>query len=99
EELDKALQLDPNSWEVNREAARLMFRRNRMDDAARYWEKASQLMEADFHSPMMLQSCYLDLKDEAAANEAAKKTIERAEATLSKDPTNGAALSAGSSSL
>jgi adenylate cyclase len=98
-ELEEALKLAPDSWEVNREAARLMFRRNRMPDAIRYWEKASQLMESDFHSPLMLQSCYLDLDDENAAMGAARRTLERAEATLLKDPTNGAALSAGSSSL
>ena len=99
EELQEALRLGPNSWEVNREAARLMFRRNRMADAVRYWEKASQLMESDFHSPLMLQTCYLDTGNEPGALEAARRTLERAEATLSKDPTNGAALSAGSSSL
>jgi adenylate cyclase len=98
-ELEKALRLDPNSWEVNREAARLMFRRNRMAEAAEYWEKASQLMDSDFHSPMMQQACYVDLKKNDAADAAAHKTIERSEATLLKDPTNGAALSAGASSL
>jgi adenylate cyclase len=47
----------------------------------------------------MLQTCYLDEADEPGAMDAAKRTLTRAEATLSKDPTNGAALSAGSSSL
>jgi len=98
-ELEEALRLSPNSWEVNREAARLTFRLHRMGDAIRYWEKASELMETDFHSPLMLQTCYLDIGDEAGALDAARRTLERAEATLSKDPTNGAALSAGSSSL
>jgi len=98
-ELEEALKLAPESWEVNREAARLMFRRNRMPDAILYWEKASRLMESDFHSPLMLQTCYLDNGDEPGAMDAARRTLERAETTLLKDPTNGAALSAGSSSL
>lgn len=97
--LKEALRLGSESWEVNREAARLMFRRNRMDDAVRYWEKASRLMETDFHSSLMLQTCYLDISDEVHAMDAAKRTLERAESTLVKDPTNGAALSAGASSL
>jgi adenylate cyclase len=84
---------------VNREAARLMFRRKQWGDAIRYWEKASELMDSDFHSCLMLQTCYLDLGDEAGAMNAARRTLERSEATLSKDPTNGAALSAGASSL
>jgi adenylate cyclase len=98
-ELEDALRLGSESWEVNREAARLMFRRDRMDDALRYWEKASRLMETDFHSTLMLQTCYLDINSEPLAMDAAKRTLDRAEAALLKDPTNGAALSAGASSL
>jgi adenylate cyclase len=98
-ELEGALRLGANSWEVNREAARLMFRRNRMADAVRHWEKASQLMESDFHSTLMLQTCYLELGDEDSAMDSARRTLDRSEANLLKDPTNGAALSAGSSSL
>jgi adenylate cyclase len=98
-ELEEALRLGAESWGVNREAARLMFRRSRMADAVRYWEKASSLLETDFHSTLMLQTCYSDLGDEDRAMEAAKRTLDRADGTLSKDPTNGAALSAGASSL
>jgi adenylate cyclase len=98
-ELAEALRLGPNSWEVNRETARLMFRRDRIRDAIRYFEKSSQLMDADFHSCLMLQTCYLGVNDEPAAMDAARRTLDRAEVALSKDPTNGAALAAGASSL
>ena len=98
-ELAEALRLGPDSWEVNRETARLMFRRDRMSDAIRYFEKASQLMDSDFHSCLMLQTCYLGVGDETAALESARRTLERSEVALAKDPTNGAALAAGASSL
>jgi len=98
-ELEVALRLGSGSWEVNREAARLMFRRDRMGDSIGYFEKAAQLIDGDFHSTMMLITCYLGEGNEAAALEAAKRTLERAEAELVKDPTNGAALAAGASSL
>ena len=98
-ELAQALRLGPESWEVNRESARLMFRRDRMADSIRYFEKASQLMDTDFHSCLMLQTCYLGEHDEPAALDAARRTLGRAEVALSKDPTNGAALAAGASSL
>ena len=98
-ELEEALQLGSESWEVNREAARLMFRRNRMGDAIRYFEKASQLMDTDFHSCSMLITCYDGVGDEAAALDAARRTLTRAETAAAKDPTNGAALAAGASSL
>ena len=98
-ELAQALRLGPESWEVNRESARLMFRRDRMHDAIRYFEKASQLMDTDFHSCLMLQTCYVGESDERAALDAARRTLARSEVALSKDPTNGAALAAGASSL
>lgn len=98
-EFEEALSLGPDSWEVNREAARLMFRRDRMGDAIRYFEKSSQLMDTDFHSCLMLQSCYLGVGEEEAALEAARRALERSELALAKDPTNGAALAAGASSL
>jgi len=99
EEFEQSLKLGRDSWEVNREAARLMFRRDRMGDAIRYFEKASQLMDTDFHSCLMLQTCYLGTDDEPAALEAARRALERSELALAKDPTNGAALAAGASSL
>jgi adenylate cyclase len=98
-ELAEVLRLNPDSWDVNRAAARLMFRRDRIGDSTRYFEKASQLMEGDFHSTMMLITCYLEVGDEEGALGAARRTLERAEATTAKDPTNGAALAAGASSL
>ena len=98
-QLEEALRLGSESWEVNREAARLMFRRNRMGDAIRYFEKASNLMDTDFHSCSMLITCYDGAGDEAAALDAARRTLARSEAAAAKDPTNGAALAAGASSL
>ena len=98
-ELEQALKLGPDSWEVNREAARLMFGRNRMGDAVRYYAKSAELVDTDFHSCLMSQTCYLGIGDEEGALDAARRTLERAEVALAKDPTNGAALAAGASSL
>jgi adenylate cyclase len=98
-QLEEALRLGGESWEVNREAARLMFRRNRMSDAIRYFEKSSQLMDSDFHSCSMLITCDDGIGDENAALEAARRTLARAEKAAQKDPANGAALAAGASSL
>src|SRR5690349_19449302 len=38
-----ALKLDPESWEVNREVARMLFRHGHMRDAIPYFEKAASL--------------------------------------------------------
>ena len=57
-ELAIALELSPDSWEVNKEAARLFYRQRRLDDAARHLEKATQVMEADYHGLGMLFAYY-----------------------------------------
>ena len=46
-EIRAALKADPESWEVNREAARMNFRSGRIKEAAPYFEKAAALMETD----------------------------------------------------
>ena len=79
--------------------ARTLYRLDRIKDSIRYYEKSAQLSDSDFHSCLMLQTCYLGIGDEAAALEAARRTLERAEAVLAKDPTNGAAIAGGASSL
>jgi adenylate cyclase len=98
-QLGEALRRGSESWEVNREAARLMFRRDKMGDAIRYFERAAELMDSDFHSCSMLITCYDGIGDQNAALDAARRTLKRAETAAGKDPANGAALAAGASSL
>ncbi len=98
-EIATALRLDPESYEANSEAANLCFRQRRLDDAARYWEKATLLMESDVGSPSMLITCYAALGDAAGARRAAQITIARAEKALAQDRSNGKALGFGVSAL
>jgi adenylate cyclase len=99
EELKEAIRLAPDSWEVNREAATLMYRRGRVPESSRFHEKAAALMDNDFQTTSMLMSCYVAMEDEQAALDAAKQTVVRAEAAIAKDPTNGAALAAIATAL
>jgi adenylate cyclase len=57
------------------------------------------LMSSDFHSGGMLFACYTHAGDLEARERVAEPTLERAEAALAKDPTNGAALAAGVAAL
>jgi adenylate cyclase len=98
-ELETALRLDPESWEVNREVARMWFREGRTDEATRFFEKAVSLMDADYHSPSMLITCYRAAGDQDRLRKAAELTRERAEAALAKSPTNGAAIATGVAAL
>ncbi len=58
-----ALELDPDSWEVNREAARMLFRHGHIREAIPHFEKASKLMDMDFNSSAMLVTCYNSIGD------------------------------------
>jgi adenylate cyclase len=98
-EVHKALKLGPDSWEVNREAARMLFRHDHMSQAIPYFEKAVSLMETDWHNSLLLTTCYQSLQDQKELQRVAKITLERSERAIAKDPTNGQALAAGAQAL
>jgi adenylate cyclase len=91
-EIDSALRLNPESYQVNRNAALLSFRQKQMEEAAAYWEKAMIVEESDFGSGGMLITVYTALGKTEAAQRAAKITLERCEKVLTRDSNNGAAL-------
>ncbi|MGN6058088.1 MAG: TIR domain-containing protein [Sphingomicrobium sp.] len=94
-EIEKALRLDPDSWEVNKEAARVRFRQRRLAEAAQLLGKAVSLMETDVHAWARLVTCYNALGDSPAKKTAAESAIAQAEKVLAQDPSNGAAMSFG----
>jgi adenylate cyclase len=93
------LKLDPESWEVNREVARMLFRQNRIRDAIPFFEKAASLMDSDWSNPMMLITCYDSEGEAPKMRMAAQMAAERAERALTKDPTNGTAMAVGAYSF
>jgi len=97
-ELAIALELGPDSWEVNKEAARIYYRQRRLEEAARHLEKATQVMEADYHGLGMLFAYYYSKGDIDSAKRTARLAVEQSEKALSRDPDNGAALAFGAMS-
>ena len=98
-EIDTALRLDPDSFEVNRSAAYWSFRQQRLEDAIRHWEKAMVLMEGDAHSPSMLITCYTAVGDLPAARRVAEITLARAQKLLAQDQNDWSALTHGVAAL
>jgi adenylate cyclase len=98
-EIDVALRLDPDSYEVNRSAAYLRYRQHRPADAACFFEKAMTLMETDVNSGSMLISCYSAVGDLQAVARVANITLTRAQRTLAQDPNNAAAVGYGANAL
>jgi len=98
-EIDIALRLNPESYEVNQAVASLRFRQQRVDEAIRYYEKSMSLMESDLKSGMMLLSCYSAVGDSQAIVRIARITLARVEKMLVQDPNNATAMGNGSMAL
>lgn len=98
-EIHSALHLDPESYEVNRVAGKLSYRKRRWKDAIRHYEKATSVMDTDLHSVAMLPSCYVAVGNTEAAMRTARLTLSRAERAVAENPTNAVALAFGSYAL
>src|ERR1700722_6549859 len=98
-EIDVAVRLAPGSYEVDRSAAYLRFSQQRLDEAARYYEKSMSLMESDLNSGSLLLTCYTALGNLDAARRVARITLARTEKKLAQDPNNGTAMAYGAIAL
>ena len=98
-EVRRGLELDPNSWEVNREAARLLMQLRRVDEAKRHYELAASLDENDFHSCMMLLTCAQAEGRNDKKPEIASRMLERSERVLAQDSLNASALGVSAAAL
>jgi adenylate cyclase len=97
--IDVALSGNPDSWEVNREAGRMLFRQGRISESIPYFERAVSLVSSDYYNPVLLMCCYEGIGDTEARNRAARLCLERAERALASEPTNGSAISNGAYAL
>jgi adenylate cyclase len=98
-EINIALRLDPESYEVNRSAGKLRYRQRRLPDAIRHYEKAMKLLDTDIHAAGMLVSCYIAVGNESAAQRVAQIAVARAEKAIASDQNDAGALSGGAYSL
>lgn len=98
-EIEIALRLDPDCYEANYVAARWNFSARQLRDAISFWEKASNVMEADFASGGMQINCYMALGERENARRAAQRTLARTEKIAALYPENGSAMSFGVTSL
>jgi adenylate cyclase len=94
-----ALDLDADSYEANRTAARLAYQLHRFADAVRYYEKAARIMHSDLNSPMMLVSCHRATGDTARLHGAAEMALRRADEVLARDPNNPVVIAYSANAL
>jgi adenylate cyclase len=91
-EIEKALRLAPDSWEVNKEAGRLRKLRRDIGRATQHYEKAVEVMDGDFHAWALLATCYKAQGETEKVLAVAGKMVSEAQKALAQDPSNGAAL-------
>ena len=98
-EIRRALEIEPDSWEANREAARLMMQLRRVDEAKGHYELAASLDENDFHSCMMLLTCAQAQGRMDQKPAIARRMLERSERALAQDSLNASALGVSAGAL
>ena len=91
-EMEMAIRLGPESWEVNKEAGRFYLNSRDVPAATRHYEKAAELVESDFHAWAMLSTCYQASGETAKLRQAAERMISESQLAVQQDPSNGAAL-------
>jgi adenylate cyclase len=98
-EVDLALRLDPDSYDVNNRSGTVFYQEHRFSDAVRTFQKAVAISEADFAAAGMLVSCFIALGDFEGARRTAVTALERAEKAIARDSSNGRAFSFGVTAL
>ena len=91
-EVEKALRISPDSWEVNKEAGRLWRLHGDHARATRHYEKAVEVMDSDFHAWALLVTFYQAQGNQEKVRHAAEKMVSEAGKAIEQDPSNGAAL-------
>jgi adenylate cyclase len=91
-EMETAIRLGPDSWEVNREAGRYFLNQRDFANATKHYARALELFDDDFHSWAMLACCYQAIGDKEKVLEAGRKMVSEAQRAVQQDPSNGAAL-------
>ncbi|HEY8434664.1 MAG TPA: TIR domain-containing protein [Sphingomicrobium sp.] len=91
-EMEEAVRLGEDSWEVNKEAGRFYLNRRDVAAATRHYERAVELVESDFHAWAMLSTCYQAAGQTEKLRESAKRMISESQTAVQQDPSNGAAL-------
>ncbi len=91
-EIARALTLDSQSWEVRKEAGRLAMSQRRLADATDHYERATELLESDFHAWALLATCYQATGNAEKLQSTARRMVSEAQKALVDDPSNGAAL-------
>src|SRR5438477_118566 len=85
-EFEKAIMIDPNSFEAHYWYARGSFAQGKLERAAELFERAAAVSPEDYQSLVLLIQIYRSLGRDAETDNAARRAIERAERELILHP-------------
>jgi adenylate cyclase len=91
-EVEAALRLDPESYEVNFAAGRCYFACRDYGRAIACFEKAASGTETDFYAAGLLSGCYQAIGDAAGLRRTAQRALARCERAVALEPDNGSAM-------
>jgi tetratricopeptide (TPR) repeat protein len=94
-----AIKLDPTLFEAYYFYARTCFQQGKLEEAARYFEKASDVRPEDFQAVHLSSGVYAGLGRNAEAAAARRRTIEKVEKHLELNPDDARALYFGAGAL
>jgi adenylate cyclase len=98
-EFERALTLDPNSFEAHFLYARPAFQQGKIARAVELLERASEINPADYKAPALAIHMYRSLGRDADCKAAARKTVELAERELVFNPEDPRPAVAGALAL
>lgn len=90
-----ALEIEPRSYIANRMAGLCCMGLRRYDDAISYFETATDVWDTDFTAAAFISQCYEAMGNEKQIQMAAKKTLERIESVVTKEPGHSRAIGLG----
>ena len=99
EEFEKAIALDPNSFEAHYFYARACVTQGKLERAAELFEKAAENKPDDYQALCLLTHVYRGLGRQRDSENAARRGVERAKNELRVHPENARAAYLGATSL
>jgi adenylate cyclase len=91
----RAIELDSGSYVANRMAGLCCMGLRQYDEAIRYFEIASDLMDSDFTAAMFVVQSYMAKNDKPRARGAARKAMTRIEKIVAAEPGHSRAIGMG----
>ena len=98
-EIEAALRLAPESWEVNKDAATVFVWQHDYLKALPFYQKCVALFPEDLHSWDIILMCYRALGDQAAIRRNAEQMLIQAQAIVDREPNNQHAYARGANAL